>query len=117
MGRKLQATLQFKIMRGGIGGKRWCGSDMPTEIVSIIHSLGVPVSILAAMGYAIFKTANFLGPKITDLTEAHLKLVDTLDKQLLIQTNLISSQSKLLQEQTEILKDIHRSVGKGTVQQ
>lgn len=79
-------------------------------LVVLIQSLGVPVSILAAMGYAIFRAANFLGPKITDVTEAHLRLVDTLEKQLLVQTNLINSQSAILQEHAVILKDIHRTL-------
>jgi hypothetical protein len=78
--------------------------------ITIIQGFGVPVAILCAIGYAIARSASFLGPKITEITEAHLELIDTLNKQAPVQTQLMESQNLVLRENSQLLKEIHRNV-------
>jgi hypothetical protein len=78
--------------------------------IALIQGFGVPVAILCAIGYAIARSASFLGPKITEITEAHLELITTLNKQAPVQTQLMESQNSILRENSQLLKEIHRDV-------
>lgn len=78
--------------------------------VTLINNVGVPVAFLCAIAYAVFKGVSFLGPRFTLLIEAHLKLLDSLDKQMQSQTDILRSLSDRVSRHDTLLHEIHSSV-------
>jgi len=85
--------------------------------LTFIDRLGIPVGLLAAISYALWRGAAFFAPKITEVTEAHLKFVATVGEQTTRLANqsetttaLMSSQHELLKEHGRMLAEIHSHV-------
>jgi len=85
--------------------------------IAMIDRLGIPVSLLAAIAYGVWRCAGWAAPKLTDVTEAHLKFVATVGEQTVRQadqaekqTSLLESQHALLKEQGQMLAEVHRHV-------
>jgi hypothetical protein len=85
--------------------------------LTFVDRLGIPVGLLAAICYALWRAAVFVATKVTDATEAHLKFVATVSEQTTRQadaaeqqTALMSSQHDILREQGRLLSEIHSHV-------
>lgn len=70
--------------------------DPSGSLVSLLDRYGVPVVLLAIIGWGLYKTATWLAPRIDRLINRHEKLLDTLEVEL-------SNSGELLKQHGELL--------------
>lgn len=76
-----------------------------------IDRYGVLVAFNIVLIYALWRFSVFMGPKITDVTAAHLNLVATMDKNLPEQTGILRDIQGRLSDHGKILADIRAAGG------
>lgn len=81
--------------------------------LELFDRVGLPATLLAALGYALWRGAAFMAPKLTTVTEAHLEFLQSLREQMARltthaerQTSLLEGQQRLLQEQSALLSQL-----------
>lgn len=89
------------------------------EWFALVNNYGLPLVmlglVLASLAWVLRSVAKFAAPKITAVTDAHLKLVDTLETQSSKQTDLMAQQNVLLADQGRLIREVHTAVNHGRV--
>ena len=78
--------------------------------MSVAQNFGLPVTLLVIMFWALFRVARWMAPKIEAIFAAHLSLVENLQKQVRIQTELSATQTELSTKTLVVLTDIRQTL-------
>lgn len=80
------------------------------EFLKLLDDRGLAVFIVVVAVFAAWRGMVFFAPKVTAVTESHIRFVDTIEKQSEKQTDLMAQQNTILGEHTGMLKTIHEHV-------
>jgi hypothetical protein len=80
------------------------------KLIADLQTLGIPVVLLIALGWAIWKSARWFAPRLSELFSAHLALVnkvkDSIDSFGRTLDGMLLSIQAVLKNQEDLRKDL-----------
>jgi len=75
-----------------------------------VSEFGFPVGVILFGAYCSTRVARFFAPIIRRVTENHCDLIETLKEQSIQQTDILKSQSLVMEQNSQVLLQISRTI-------